>query len=562
MCSSDLAADGQAGLDLYREKIPDIVVTDIQMPQLSGLAMSAEIQHINPEQLIVIVSAYNDVEYLFRAIELGIGHYITKPLNVNRLLEKLAQLANIHLALKERRQNQILLEQYKNLVDQSAIVCKIDLNGKISYVNDKLCKISGFTRQEMLGQDIAFLHYEQERGEEWSQAVSGQKWSGISHNRTKQGTGYIVERSIVPVIIESGEITEIIVLDVNINPFFDNYEHVSVSLELSNSSLQEQRHFLAEYKRALELGTCVCFVDCNLHILSINQPFEQLLGYTSAEITGKSVEQIIPNLSDRDNLVNILSDSLEELNSRIICFSTCNGAALQFRVSCVALHEMTGEIKSVIMICHDISEYHRLSLDIVQSQRDLLYMMGDVVESRSEETGQHVRRVAMISRFLALKVGLDQETANMIEAAAPMHDIGKVGIRDAVLNKPGQLDNLEYKEMMRHAEIGHVILSKVKRPLIKLASVIAQQHHERWDGKGYPNGLSGEQIHIAGRIVSIADVLDALSTERIYKPAWSEQSVRDYFLVQRGEQFDPNLIDLLLTHWEAIQDLRNGITTI
>lgn len=551
-----IVADGQSGLDLFMKKKPDIVVTDIQMPRLSGLAMSAEIRTINPEQSIVIVSAYNDVEYLFRAIELGIDHYITKPLNVGRLLEKLAHLANIHLALKKHRHDQILLEQYKNLVDQSAIVCKTDLSGRISYVNDKLCSISGFTRQEMLGQDIAFLHCNRERGEGWNEAACGRKWSGISHNRTREGAVYVVERSLVPVIIESGEIAEIIALDVNITSFFENYEDLRLSLELSNLSLQEQRHFLAEYKRALELGTCVCFIDSNLHILSINRPFEQLLGYTSAEISGKSVEQIIPRLSERDKLGN--TATLDELNSRIICFNARNGEELQFRVSCVALHEPTGEIKSVIMICHDITESIRLSLDIAESQREFLYMMGDVVERRSDETGQHVRRVAMISKLLALKAGLGQETADMIEAAAPMHDIGKVGIRDAVLNKPGQLDASEYKEMMHHAEIGHTILTRVERPLIRLASVIAQQHHEHWNGKGYPKGLKGEEIHIAGRIVAIADVLDALFTERVYKPAWDDKRVYEYFLAERGEQFDPDLIDLLLMHWDNIEEIRNA----
>ncbi len=185
-------------------------------------------------------------------------------------------------------------------------------------------------------------------------------------------------------------------------------------------------------------------------------------------------------------------------------------------------------------------------------------MLGDVVESRSQETGQHVKRVAVVSRFLALQVGLDAATAEMIETAAPMHDIGKVGIRDAILNKQGKYSPEEFDEMKHHARIGHAILGKVQRPLIKLAAVIAQQHHERWDGKGYPFGLAGDEISMAGRIVAVADVLDALASERIYKPAWEESRVLDYFREQRGLQFDPNLVDILLSNWETVKTLRDA----
>jgi len=124
-----VASDGQAGLDLFRDKRPDIVVTDVQMPRLSGLAMSREIRQTVPDQTIVVVSAYNDTEYLFSAIELGIDHYVTKPVNVEKLLNKLAALARGILAVRERARNQTLLAQYKLLVDQSAIVCKMDAAG-------------------------------------------------------------------------------------------------------------------------------------------------------------------------------------------------------------------------------------------------------------------------------------------------------------------------------------------------------------------------------------------------------------------------------------------------
>ncbi len=140
----------------------------------------------------------------------------------------------------------------------------------------------------------------------------------------------------------------------------------------------------------------------------------------------------------------------------------------------------------------------------------------------------------------------------MIKVSAPMHDVGKVGIPDAILHKPGKLDSAEFETMKTHATLGFGILKDLDRPVLQMAARIAYEHHERYDGKGYPRGLKGGDSSIEGRIVAIADVLDALGHERSYKPAWSETEVRDYFLSERGRQFDPQLVDLLFANWDEV----------
>jgi len=553
-----VAADGQDGLDLFKEKRPDLVVTDIQMPRVNGLAMGAEIRSLVPEQPIIVVTAFSDAQYLFRAIEMGIDQYLPKPISVERLLGKLAEIAGIQVARKERARNLLLLEQYKHMVDQSAIVCKLDTAGRIIYVNDKLCAISGFLAQDLIGRDISMLRQDGQRGEGWGPASQGLNWVGIVRNRTQSGALYTVESSMVPILDETGQVTEIVCLDVDVTSIFDRYEGLLQSLENSNLSLHEQRHFLGEYKRALELGTCVCVVDRALKIISVNRQFETLLGYQARVLIGQPLEMITDHFSKADCLRDAAQGERGEFNCRIVDFANSQGTLLQFSVGCVEIHNLQGQIESIILICQDVSESLRLSRDIVDTQRDLLYMIGDVVESRSHETGQHVRRVAIVAKFLALQAGLGEPMADMIETAAPMHDVGKVGIRDEVLNKQGKLLPHEFEEVKHHARIGHSILCKVDRPLIKLAAVIAHQHHERWDGTGYPFGLGGEEIDIAGRIVAVADVLDALATARVYKPAWEEQRVHDYFVAQRGLQFDPKLVDILISHWSTVQELRNA----
>lgn len=190
--------------------------------------------------------------------------------------------------------------------------------------------------------------------------------------------------------------------------------------------------------------------------------------------------------------------------------------------------------------------------ELEATQEELIHILGDVSESRSRETGDHIQRVAEISYKLAQYYGLPEEEAERIRLAAPMHDLGKVAIPDAILNKPGRFTDEEYEQMKSHAIRGEEILLKSKRELLRFAASLAGAHHERWDGKGYPRGLKGEEIPLAGRICAVADVLDALSSPRCYKPAWPEEKVKEEFINQRGAQFQPELIDVLVEHWDEI----------
>ncbi len=195
-------------------------------------------------------------------------------------------------------------------------------------------------------------------------------------------------------------------------------------------------------------------------------------------------------------------------------------------------------------------ELHVLNEEIQATQREVIHTMGSIGETRSKETANHVIRVAEISLLLARKVGLSEAECDEIHDAAPMHDIGKVGIPDSVLNKPGRLTEDEYKLMKTHSQLGHEIFEYSERPLLKAVSIIAQQHHERWDGNGYPLGLAGDDIHIYGRIVAVADVFDALISPRCYKAPWPAQRVYEYFQNSAGTQFDPTVVAALTDNFD------------
>jgi HD-GYP domain-containing protein (c-di-GMP phosphodiesterase class II)/phosphoribosyl 1,2-cyclic phosphodiesterase len=198
-----------------------------------------------------------------------------------------------------------------------------------------------------------------------------------------------------------------------------------------------------------------------------------------------------------------------------------------------------------------------LAEEVEATQREVVFTMGAVGESRSKETGNHVKRVAEYSKLLALAYGLSQEEAELLKQASPMHDIGKVAIPDSILNKPGRFNPQERKIMDTHAELGYNMIKNSERPLLKAASIVAYEHHEKWDGSGYPNKKSGEDIHIFGRITAIADVYDALGSDRVYKKAWESERILTLFKEERGKHFDPKLVDLFFENLEKFYAIRD-----
>lgn len=195
---------------------------------------------------------------------------------------------------------------------------------------------------------------------------------------------------------------------------------------------------------------------------------------------------------------------------------------------------------------------------VEHSQKELSYILGEAVEKRSKETGSHVKRVANFSYMLATYYGVPAKYAEQLKMASPLHDVGKIGIPDRILNKPAKLDKEEWQVMQTHAQLGFDILSQSQNEILQLGAVIAQQHHERWDGKGYPAGLEGEDIDIAGRITALADVFDALASERCYKPAWPLDKVLALLKEERGKQFEPKLVDILLEHVDEFIAIRDA----
>ncbi|WP_017445622.1 response regulator [Gayadomonas joobiniege] len=190
--------------------------------------------------------------------------------------------------------------------------------------------------------------------------------------------------------------------------------------------------------------------------------------------------------------------------------------------------------------------------ELKRTRMQVIQVLGRAAEYKDNETGMHVIRMSHYSKILAIAYGFTEQAAEQLMHAAPMHDIGKIGIPDSIMQKPGRLTDEEFKIMQQHPEIGAEILGDCDSDLLRLARTIALTHHEKWDGSGYPNRLAGEAIPIEGRIVALADVFDALTSKRPYKDAWSVEKTMALIHEQKGLHFDPELVDLLTENLDKI----------
>ncbi len=199
-----------------------------------------------------------------------------------------------------------------------------------------------------------------------------------------------------------------------------------------------------------------------------------------------------------------------------------------------------------------------LMKEIEDTQKEVVFTMGAIAESRSQETANHVKRVAEYSKIFAHYYGFTKEEAEILKQASPMHDIGKVAIADAILNKPDRLTKEEFEIMKEHTNIGYEMLKNSQRTLMKAAAIVAYEHHERFDGEGYPRGIQGYDIHIYGRITAIADVFDALGSKRVYKDAWEDETIFDYIKERSQTQFDPKLVEIFFEHLDKFLAVRDA----
>jgi putative two-component system response regulator len=228
-----------------------------------------------------------------------------------------------------------------------------------------------------------------------------------------------------------------------------------------------------------------------------------------------------------------------------------NTAILRARVSThINLYKLQSNLKKEVA--------NRLK-EIKNLNKEMMYLAASIAEMKSKETGLHLKRVSSLSYLIAKKLDFSENEAQELKMASILHDIGKVAIPDHVLNKPEKLSQVEWEMMQKHAIFGYDMLKESDFELMHLAATISLEHHERWDGTGYPKGIKKEEISLVGRIVDVSDVFDSLLDKRVYKEAWSPEAVKSYFQDMSGKQFDPKITQILLEDFETFLETRNSL---
>lgn len=346
-----------------------------------------------------------------------------------------------------------------------------------------------------------------------------------------------------------------------------SYENIR-ALTQSKSKIETLNYDLKKLVNSLDKNVITCKVNDEGKLIYVSRALCRAFEYEADELLGnKTINYIHPSFDK--NKYEEIKKAYKEYSAwkGEVQFKTKTGKSLWTYAKREIEYDENGNFLNYIIILQDITaqkdfqqavqEIEILNEEIIDTQKEVIFRLGAIAEARSKETGMHVKRVAEYSKLLALYYGLPKDEVDIIKVASPMHDIGKVAIPDNILNKPGKFTPEEFEIMKTHSQIGYEMLRNSDKPILKAAAIIAHQHQEKFDGSGYPQALSGENIHIYGRITAVADVFDALGSDRVYKKAWEDEKIFDFFKDQSGRHFDPQLIDLFFEHMDEFLTIRD-----
>ena len=553
-------------LEILRTKKIDLMILDLELKETNGLVFLNDhtVSIFLHGKIPVLILSGNITPSTVRdALKLGAVDVLKKPYVIEEMILKVDIWINYHRVEKELHNSHKLLDQYKSAIDESTIISKTDTRGIITYVNKKFCEISGYTEEELIGKphnivrhpDIAkdlfeFVWY--------TIKDLKQTWNGVLKNKKKDGSPYWTQSTIVPLFDHNNQIEEYMGIRTDITQEEMIKQYFEKELQISSKNFHQAFQLQKEYEKAIDSSNILSRTDTRGIITYVNEKFCEVSGYTKEELIGRSHNIIRNQEMPKEYFYKLWKTIKSGTNFEgIIKNRAKNGDYFWAATSIVPIKNIDGEIVEYLAIRHDLTELFDLSAEIELTQREIIYKMGEIGESRSKETGNHVKRVAEYSKLLATLYGLDEKEAEILFTASPMHDIGKVGIPDSILKKPGKLSEDEFEIMKTHTEIGYEILKGSNRAVVQAASIVSKEHHEKWDGSGYPQGLKGREIHIYGRITAIADVFDALGSDRCYKKAWELERILELLKNESGKHFDPDLVDLFLSHLDQFLAIRD-----
>ena len=541
----------------------NLIITDIKLPVMNGIDFIHSVKKSKYSNTpIIVLSSIIDSEITRKCYKLKVVEFLNKPSSSEEILLKVDFWIEKYNDIKELNNSNKILQEYKDAIDESSIVSKADTRGFITYVNRAFCEISGYQENELVGNTHNILkHIDTPKDlfeDLWKTITSKKVWHGIIKNRKKDGTHYWVNSTIKPILDSNGYILEYISIRNDITEIQDYKQILDDTLEEKDQTLEDNINYIVQYENAVSNSSAIVRTGLDFTITYVNDIYTELTGYSKDEMVGEN------QLKFLDKEMENVEDAMKVLQEGLTYTNTFKGIKKSgepyYTVSTIApIKDKKGNPLEYLIIKNDITTEMNLTQEIEETQKEVVFTMGAIGETRSKETGLHVKRVAEYSYLLGKLYGLNEEDAQLIKQASPMHDIGKVAIPDSILNKPGKLTEDEFEIMKTHSELGYNMLKASTRPILKTASIIAYSHHEKWNGSGYPNGLKGEEIDISARITAVADVFDALGHNRVYKKAWPLENILELYKNESGKHFDPKLIDIFFENLDKFLGIKKSL---
>jgi response regulator RpfG family c-di-GMP phosphodiesterase len=491
-----LAKNGREGLDIFAGQEIDLVLTDLDMPVMGGLEVLAYLHKTSPETPVIIISGAGQLNDAVQTVKLGAWDYLTKPIGSMAILENAIDrcMEKVHL-IRENKRYQKHLEQ--EVREKTEALMK----------NNKALQLE------------------------------------IAERKQKQEELLLMYRHLEEIVDASGGLFSFLTYrDLFIGVL--NRLHRLIRMEGIDEDCKELLEKMGSFAVMKQNGKRI--VVCG------SGPYKRCGGQLVDDVFGRTILKKLDTVYS--SCRSIVTD--DEFFGYV---QSSEGIECVFYLDTISSGMTDGDKRLVqLYITNVASALDNLMLneELINTQKELVITLGEVIETRSKESANHVRRVAEYSYVLARLSGMEELEARILRFAAPMHDAGKIGIPDSILNKPGRLTEEEFRLMEDHTVLGHEILKGSDRPILKAAAIVAREHHEKWNGRGYPRGLAGELIHPYGRIVALVDVFDALGSSRCYKKAWPLGDIVEHIQQERGEHFDPRLVDLMMENLDQFLEIK------